>query len=244
MNQFRKLSRWAWSILVVCALAFAMGGCEGDTGPQGAQGETGAQGPQGDPGEDATKDPVVDAIAAANVESCSVCHDGAGGFHQSVYNVAYDESEFVLNIDDVTSTPDNGGFLLEIDFSIAYMGEAFDVDPASDMWVQSLTFRPVEWDDVSGTFVRPGAPFAEFAGITGPVTSNGGGSYTLTSSVGYDVNAWDSGSIVGIVGDDYFDFPDNPYGNPPPRQRRWLRSLPRSAVSQARQCSGQGRWHA
>ena len=29
MNQLHKLLRWAWSILVVCTLAFAMGGCGG-----------------------------------------------------------------------------------------------------------------------------------------------------------------------------------------------------------------------
>ena len=38
MNQFHKLFRWAWSILVVCTLAFAMGGCEGDDGAQGPTG--------------------------------------------------------------------------------------------------------------------------------------------------------------------------------------------------------------
>ena len=47
MNQFRKLFSGAWSILVVCTLAFAMGGCEGD---DGAQGPAGPQGPVGDTG--------------------------------------------------------------------------------------------------------------------------------------------------------------------------------------------------
>ena len=47
MNQFHKLLRWAWSILVVCTLAFAMGGCDGDDGAQGPAGPTGPTGPAG-----------------------------------------------------------------------------------------------------------------------------------------------------------------------------------------------------
>ena len=39
MNQFHKPFRWAWSILVVCTLAFAMGGCEGDDGDTGPAGQ-------------------------------------------------------------------------------------------------------------------------------------------------------------------------------------------------------------
>ena len=61
MNQFRKLFSGAWSILVVCALAFAMGGCEGDDGaqgPAGADGADGATGPQGPPGPGAAVTPL------------------------------------------------------------------------------------------------------------------------------------------------------------------------------------------
>ena len=63
MNQFHKLLRWAWSILVVSALAFAMGGCEGSDGAQGPAGATGGTGPAGPPGQDLTPDPVAEAIA-------------------------------------------------------------------------------------------------------------------------------------------------------------------------------------
>ena len=84
MNQIHKPFRWAWSILVVCTLAFAMGGCEGSDGAQGPAGPAGATGPAGPAGADgadgvdATADPIVDAIAAANVESCDICHAGNG----------------------------------------------------------------------------------------------------------------------------------------------------------------------
>ena len=86
MNQIHKRFTWAWSILAVCTLAFAMGGCSGDDGAQGPQGVQGVQGPQGDPGVDATIDPIANAIAAADVESCSTCHSGVGGGHQAIYD--------------------------------------------------------------------------------------------------------------------------------------------------------------
>ena len=69
MNQFHKLFRWAWSVIVVCALAFAMGGCDGDDGAQGPAGPTGATGPQGPEG------PQGPGAAIVPLESCGVCHD-------------------------------------------------------------------------------------------------------------------------------------------------------------------------
>jgi len=69
MNRFNGFSRWAWSILVVCTMAFALGGCDGDDGAAGVAGPagaTGAEGPEGPPGTSATVTPL---------ESCAVCHD-------------------------------------------------------------------------------------------------------------------------------------------------------------------------
>ncbi|NCF72047.1 MAG: hypothetical protein GWP67_00965 [Gammaproteobacteria bacterium] len=93
MNRFDGFLRWAWSILVVCTLAFTLGGCEGDdgaTGPTGPTGDTGSVGPEGPPGTAATVTPI---------ESCAVCHsDGsyvsAPAAHalppiESVSNVAF-----------------------------------------------------------------------------------------------------------------------------------------------------------
>ena len=69
MNQFHKLFRWAWSVIVVCSLAFAMGGCEGDDGAPGPQGPQGDAGPQGDIG------PQGPGAAIVPLESCGVCHN-------------------------------------------------------------------------------------------------------------------------------------------------------------------------
>jgi OmcA/MtrC family decaheme c-type cytochrome len=209
MNQFQKLYRWAWSILVVSALAFAMGGCSGDDGAQGPQGIQGEQGPQGDPGVDATADPIAMAVADANVESCNVCHAGAGDYHQAEYDAAYGPSSFELRITDVTSVANiAGGFDLTIDFEIDHMGAPL-IDPVgSPPSVDSVGMRPVEYDGTAFQQVGP-SPFPAIS--TANAASNGDGSYTLTTNVPYDVNAFNSGAIVGTVYDGAFSFPDNPY---------------------------------
>ena len=69
MNQFHKLFRWAWSVIVICSLAFAMGGCEGDDGAPGPQG------PQGNPGETGATGPEGPSATVVPLESCGVCHD-------------------------------------------------------------------------------------------------------------------------------------------------------------------------
>ena len=72
MNRFDGFLRWAWSILVVFALAFALGACSGDDGKDGADG---APGPEGPPGAEGPPGP---GASATPLESCDVCHsDGS-----------------------------------------------------------------------------------------------------------------------------------------------------------------------
>ncbi len=207
MNWVDKLPARAWSILVIGMLAFAVSGCEGDTGPQGPQGEQGNQGDQGDPGP--TPSDVDAKVAAANVESCNVCHDGSGGYHQAAYDEAFD-SDFELTIDDVESAGAAAPYTVTIDFSITYMGEAFIADPTSADWVDGLFFAVSQWDATAEMFLLVGGPFDPYSGITGPITSTGGGSYTLTASLDYDIDSWDSGGIVGKLSDDELDWADSP----------------------------------
>jgi hypothetical protein len=90
MNWVDNLFTRTWSILVIGMFAFAMSGCEGDTGPQGPQGVQGEQGEQGDQGEQGEgTDAVEQALNAANVESCNVCHEGNGAYHQAAYDEAF-----------------------------------------------------------------------------------------------------------------------------------------------------------
>ena len=206
MNRFDGFLRWAWSILVVCTLAFALGGCDGDTGPAGPAGATGADGatgPEGQPGEG------IDPIAAAQPESCATCHGGVGDEHQAVYDPYVDASDFVLTIDAVSSVG-AGPYDVTIDFSIDYMSAPFVVDPDSSSWVDGLFFAVSHWDDTANMFQLVGGPFDPYSGITGDITSNGGGSYTLTASLAYDIDSWDSGAIVGKLTDNPISFPDGP----------------------------------
>ena len=205
MNWVDKLTARTWSILVIGMLAFAISGCEGDTGPAG---QDGIDGQDGQDGSDAAVPSEAEAkVAAANVESCSVCHDGAGGYHQAVYDEAYEPSDFVLDITAVDTVGAAAPFTTTIDFSITYMGAAFDVDPTSDEWVDGLSFRPSNWDNVAEEFAMAGSPFPS---ISGPITNNGGGSYTLTASLNYDIRTWDGGSIGGQLTDGDWEFPDGP----------------------------------
>jgi len=85
---------------LIALLSFGIGlaGCSGDDGNTGAQGPPGPVGPPG-PGT------VVDPIASAKPETCTVCHGSAGSDHQSIYNDYRDaetKSQYVLNFEDVT----------------------------------------------------------------------------------------------------------------------------------------------
>ena len=120
MNQFRKLFSGAWSILVVCTLAFAMGGCEGDDGaqgPTGPQGPVGNTGPAGPPGADASVVPL---------ESCGVCH-GAGSFGDAKAIHAVTGVAAVSNVAFLDVLGD-----LEVSFTLATDGVAVVDPPAVD----------------------------------------------------------------------------------------------------------------
>jgi hypothetical protein len=108
MNQIHKPFRWAWSILVVCTLAFAMGGCEGSdgaAGPAGPAGATGPAGPAGDPGADGTDGASATLIP---LESCNVCH-GEDSFADATVAHELDPIEAVSNITFGTAGSDRSG---------------------------------------------------------------------------------------------------------------------------------------
>ena len=100
MNQLHRLLRWAWSVLVVCTLAFAMSGCEGDdgaTGPAGSDGSDGSDGDPGVPGDPGPAGPPGPGAAIIPLESCGVCHDD-GSFASAPDYHALDQIESVRNV--------------------------------------------------------------------------------------------------------------------------------------------------
>jgi OmcA/MtrC family decaheme c-type cytochrome len=102
MNRFDGILRSAWSILIAGALAFAVVGCEGDTGPAGPAGPAGADGQDGEDGVG------IQPIDQVMVESCSTCHQNAGGGHQALYEGYIDSlvnSAFEMTFTSFTSAP-------------------------------------------------------------------------------------------------------------------------------------------
>jgi len=157
MSRFDGVLRWAWSILVVCTMAFALGGCEGSdgaTGPAGATGADGATGPEGPPGAG------IDAIAAAQPESCSTCHSGVGDDHQSVYDKYADASDLVMTFNGLTSVANGDGtFTVTLDFSITKDGLAL-LDMAS---LNQQRFYVTRYDAVTRQYLQGNTRLRTFA---------------------------------------------------------------------------------
>ena len=165
MNQFHKLFRWAWSVIVVCALAFAMGGCDGKDGAPGPAGPTGATGPEGPEG------PQGPGAALTPLESCSVCHDD-GAFASAPAAHALDPIETISNI--VFGTA-NAGADLTVTFDIEADGVlATNYNEAQRGY---RTDGVTRFDVCNSPDPRGGVPCLD---TSMTLTNNGSGNYTLT----------------------------------------------------------------
>jgi len=115
MNRFDGLRHWTWSILIVSALAFTLGGCSADDGRDGAAGPAGPAGPTGD---DGATGPAGPGASITPLESCNVCHsDGSFASAPAAHEV-YDVGSFA----DFAVTP-NGADLV-VSFSVTVNGPA------------------------------------------------------------------------------------------------------------------------
>jgi len=196
-------------------------GAAGAAGAPGADGSDGADGADGTDGqacwdlngngagdldtEDLNGDGVVDvndcgpgsdAVAAAvdmaTAESCSVCHDGIGDFHQSIYDQYVDESALDLTISNVASAPDGaGGFDLLVEFSIAKNGLAFtDYDSLGQK-----RFLTNVYDSATGQYLNG------LVTLRGTLTNFGDGTYSLTEE-GLTFDPTVNGQVYGYIADD------------------------------------------
>jgi hypothetical protein len=209
MNRFEGMRNWAWSILVVSAMAFALGGCDGKDGRDGQDGQDGQDGAPAP-----VPSPVEAAIAMAEVESCSTCHGDAGAFHQAEYDM-YAEDD---NPNTLTMTFDalnvvaaaGGGFDLTLDLSIAKNGAPY-IDPiGASPSFDSLSIYIAEYDSTTGEFYNSAGGFA-FGLSASNAASNGDGSYTLTQNVPVDPTAFGGGAIMGRIADGLLDTEDDNY---------------------------------
>ena len=105
MSRFNGFLRWASSILIISALAFTLGGCEGSDGAAGAAGAAGAPGADGPAGPPGPPGAGSDAIAAAKPGSCATCHSGVGDGHKAVYDKYADASDLAMTFNSLTSVP-------------------------------------------------------------------------------------------------------------------------------------------
>lgn len=212
MNRFDGFLRWAWSILVVCTLAFALGACSGDDGKDGADGVDGADGQDG---QDAPVPDAIDAaIAMAEVESCETCHGDAGAYHQAEYDMYQEDdnpNSLAMTFDDLDVVAGAGGtFDLTLDFSITKNGRPY-VDPVGTQpSFDSLSIYIAEYDSTTGEFYNSAGGFA-FGLSASNAASNGDGTYTLTQNVPVDPTAFGGGAIVGRIADGLLDTEDDNY---------------------------------
>jgi len=209
MNRFDGFLRWAWSILVVCTLAFALGACSGDDGKDGVDGVDGSDG-QPAP----VPDPIDAAIEMAQVESCSTCHGDAGAYHQAEYD-EYQEDDnpnaLTMTFDDLdVVAAAGGGFDLTLDLSITKNGRPY-LDPVgTSPSFDSLSIYIAEYDSATGEFYNSAGGFA-FGLSASNAASNGDGSYTLTQNVPVDPTAFGGGAIMGRLVDGLLDTEDDNY---------------------------------
>jgi len=175
MNRFDGLKRSAWSILVMSALAFALTGCEGDTGPQGATGAAGADGADGLDGQDGADG---GGGTVTPLETCNVCH-GEGSFASApAGHEVFDVGSFAdfAVAPDVT-VPDD----LVISFSVTVDEAAATAATFRRAYVTDGTTRTSLTDRVNGdpgdpTAVPPEPPIP----ISAYFVNNGDGTYSLT----------------------------------------------------------------
>ena len=199
MNRFDGFSRWALSILLVCTLGFALGGCEGSDGAAGTAGPAGAAGP---PGADGPPGPVPDAVTAsiekATAESCSTCHDSIGDDHQAIYDRYVDASTLQLTLNSVSSAgPVGGPFVVTLNFSITENGLPF-VDAAGLPSLDQKRFYMVRWDSAAGQYLEGNQRLSE----TNVVPGAAAGDYVLTQTGMPFAPELSDAHVYGYIADD------------------------------------------
>ena len=175
MNRFDGLLRWTWSILVVCALAFALGGCDGDDGAAGAAGAAGPAGPTGDTGDTGSDGPPGASATMTPLESCRVCHDEGSFASAPAAHEVYDIASFA----DFAVAED--GLDLVVSFSATADGAPATAATFRRAYFSDGTTRTSLTDRVNGdpgdpTAVPPEPPIP----ISAYFANNDDGTYSLT----------------------------------------------------------------
>ena len=161
MNRFEVFKRSAWSMLVVSALAFAVGGCSGDDGRDGADGADGSAGPAGPTGPAGPAGPTGPGATITPLESCGVCHDD-GSF---------------------ASAPDYHELApIEMHSNVAFAVNGNDLVVSFDLMVDGAP--GVGYDALERGYRQNGTDSAIILDDFSALTDNGDGSYSFTITDG------------------------------------------------------------
>lgn len=196
MSRFNGFLRWALSIIIVCTLAFALGGCEGSDGAAGAAGAAGAPGA---PGGDGPPGPTGPSVSVTPLESCGVCHD-EGSFASAPAHHALPQIESVSNV--------------------AFAVNGADMDVSFDLEVDEAP--GLGYDAIQRGYRNDGTVRTSITDDLSTLTEIGGGSYTFTIIGGAAQAAIDNRYLFRVAaGEDretrvYFfgDFPASPLETP------------------------------
>jgi len=193
MSRFNGFLRWASSILIVGALAFTLGGCEGSDGAAGAAGAAGAPGADGPPGPPGPPGVGIDAIAAAKPESCATCHSGVGDGHQAVYDKYADASDLVMTFNSLTSVPGAvaGQFAVTLNFSITKDGQPL-LDMAS---LNQQRFYVTRYDATARQYLQGNVRLQTF--VAGAVAGD-----FIASQADIPFDPTLSGQVYGYIADE------------------------------------------
>ena len=217
MTRFNELFRWSWTFLVAVTLTLGLAGCEGDDGAAGATGSPGTPGSDGQAcwdldgngvGDVATEDingdgvvdsldcapdadPIVAAVEAAKIESCTTCHDGVGDEHQAVYDQYVDASAFTMAFTNFTSTPDGvGGFDARLELTITKNGVPFTGYDGLDQ----KRFYVDRYDSATRQY------FEAFTSLNDTVVMVADGDYVITEA-GLSFDPTVNGQVYGYIAD-------------------------------------------
>jgi len=139
-----------------------------------------------------------DPAAAAQPESCIICHSGVGeGKHQSIYDRYTDASSLQLTIDSVTSVPNGaGGFDAYMTFTIMKDGQPYlDADGLPSL--EQKSFYAVTYDSATRTYDKSKS-------FSNPVSLGNGQYYVTATGITYDLNTA-NGQAYGYIADGLLD---------------------------------------
>jgi OmcA/MtrC family decaheme c-type cytochrome len=177
-------------ILATIGIGLSYYKSEGPMGPEGVAGPAGPAGPVGPAGPIGPAGASV--VMAAEPESCSVCHKGAGANHQESYDELYQDG--VITVTDITYTY-TAPSTHKVTFKLAKDGEAIDA--------RDVESSGIYWVPYTGSAFQF-EPAAERLTLKGTMSYSGGMSTSTLTGTGaaYSSSLANKRGLIVIYGRD------------------------------------------